>query len=229
MSPSPALSLGVRLAQTQQAEENNTRALAEARAQAASAEELKKFRLVEAFFEKAKAYFSEGILAGSPTAKLSIMVGSEFRGQRDNVEVEPLICGYCNDSKARVLDPKHPYHSLWQAFEAWCVQNDLTPTWHYEYDGGGMSSWYRLRVSPQKGIVTSSVGVSKLSDVRQKHDYCLSVLATMADGFVKAMDLLERQSQGRPVGPGKSKLVPLLDSAKQLKTLLAADSSSLAT
>lgn len=223
-SQAAGLSLGARLAQTSRAEAENTRELAEARARQASAEELRNFQLVERFFADAKDYFTQGILAGTPTAKLTIMVGREYAGQSANTDVEQLICGYNSSNTPQVLDPKHKYHSLWREFEAWCIQNELKPAWTYEWDGGGMTSWYRLRIAPLQGAAGVQGAISNPGDVRRQHEYCLSVLATMTDGFVQAMALLDKQGKGA----AKSKLAPLLISAKQLQTLLHSDNGSLA-
>lgn len=142
------LSLGEQLAQTRQEEKDNTRRLAELRAQQESAEARANFQLVEKFFEDAKVFFTEGIQARRPVKELSILVGQMRVGLSDNLQVSRLLCYYTSNNQAAVLSERHPYHSLWKAFQTWAESNGLTPAWVYEHDGGGVCSWYQLKIAP---------------------------------------------------------------------------------
>lgn len=185
MHAQTTLSLGEILAQTKQEEADNTRRAAERKARQESEAELKKFRAVETFFETAKAFFETGIREQIAVRKLSIMVGAEYCGKTENMEVYHAL----GLSSASGTDPRcvksGPYHSLWQDFTFWCAQCGLVPKWVYEWDGGGMSSWYQLKVEPAAAVTAASKFVNP-NDVRKHHAYCLHVLNSTAAGLLKA-------------------------------------------
>lgn len=190
MTAQTTLSLGEILAQTQQAEKDNTRHAAERQARQESEEALQKFQVVEKFFESAKAFFEDGIRQQIAVRKLSIMVGSEFRGSSDNVEVADILRLHSASGKDPECTKSGRYFSLWQDFAFWCAQCGLAPKWVYEWDGGGMSSWYRLKVEPAPAISAASRFVNP-NDVRKHHAYCLHVLGSTVDGLLKAERALQ--------------------------------------
>lgn len=47
---------------------------------------------------------------------------------------------------------KGRYFSIWVEFQDWCASNGLQPRWDYCWDGGGMSSWYILKIEPAADV-----------------------------------------------------------------------------
>jgi hypothetical protein len=143
------MNLGALLAQTKDEEELNTRAAALRKAEAASAEELEKYKLVEEFFNTAKVFFSQGILERLPTKDLHLVVGTKDIGKSYHWKVYDALALYQSQETPRVTKKTHAFYPLWSDFEAWASTNGLQPVWRYCHDGCGMYSWFELRVEPK--------------------------------------------------------------------------------
>lgn len=106
---------------------------------------------IQHFYDNARQTFTEQIMAGKrPTA---IRVESF----RQNGRVAELLKLFkkspANEGNTNPRSPDHdPYYPFWVEFRDWAAQNGLEAKWVYEYDGGGMSSWYMLTVEPTQII-----------------------------------------------------------------------------
>lgn len=219
MTETSNLSLGALLAQSKKEEAENTRAAAERKAMAESAEEIANFRLVEDFFEKAKTFFESGIRQQVPLKDLKIMVGQEYKGSSDNVKLYSVLRMYSVEgNQPRIVKPTEKYHSLWAAFQNWCARNELEAVWTYDYDGGGMSSWFYLRVQPLKQ--PADLPFVNPNDVRSQHNYCLHVLYSTNAGLLKAYRVLESLAHTPAAAQAVRELAPLVQAVKKTQQLL---------
>lgn len=212
--------LGNILSQTQQEEHQNTRDAALRKATAQSQEELENFRRVDAFFEEARKFFTEGIVNRVPVKQLCLTVGTERPGKSSYAGVYSALALYESYDPPRITQPKHKFHSLWAEFLAWANSNGLQPKWVYCHDGGGMHSWFELKVEPL-ATLKAAVFVNP-NDVRRQHAYCLHVLHSTSLGLLKAADALAAL-QGHPVAnDALTKLEPLLVSTRKVVSDLEA-------
>jgi hypothetical protein len=112
------------------------------------------FNTAKRFFDDARTFFINGITNGEEVAKLFVQVGgarySGFRGDTHQ-EFDRVLEGYqYKDEKlgpTSLHDPKR-FASLWHEFQQWARENGLIAKWHYAWDGGGMESWWLLKVEP---------------------------------------------------------------------------------
>ncbi len=214
------LSLGARLSRHLSEEKQNTRAAAEREALAQSEAALQAFQRVAHFFNTAKEFFTDGITAGTPSRKLFIMVGTPYREKGDNADIYQLLKLYDSANPPRITQPKHLYHSLWADFQAWAANNGLVPEWKYQYDGGGMSSWYELRVAPAQPAPYALDTALAQQDVRGNHAHCLSALRSTTEGLLDAVTALEDRPQSPSSRRALERLRPLAQFARQLRSQL---------
>lgn len=146
-SSAQAQSLGAQLAATVKAEKDNTEDLARLRAAQQGAEAAAKYRAVEVAYDDAKQTITLQILSRKPTRELGVMVGFDGSKRRHDAAYSAL-------ELFRGLDlatgKRSPYFPLWRAFSEWAHGQGLEPEWHSCWDGGGIHSWYVLRVKPPK-------------------------------------------------------------------------------
>lgn len=142
------MSLGARLAKNISEEDRNTREAAERKAALESAEGRANFKTIEDFFIGCEKYFTAGILAGTPTKKLLVIVGTPAIGNSQNSEVYSLLRLYDSSNPPKVTKPNHLYYGLWLDFVQWATQNELVAEWQYTHDGVGLLSWYHLVIKP---------------------------------------------------------------------------------
>lgn len=114
----------------------------------------RKFQVVQTFFEKARTFFTDGILHGEPVASLYLQVGGRgftASGVNTHMEVAGVIDGYEKTDRtkgpASMFDAKR-YASLWHEFQQWALEQGLLAKWEEGWDGGGVDSWWTLRVTP---------------------------------------------------------------------------------
>lgn len=143
--------LGECLAQNIAREKQAATDIAAAWEQQRTDEERKKFTTAKRFFDDAREYFTRSIMNHEPVAKLYRQVGGARYGSES--ETHPEFCavleGYqCRDQKlgpSSLHDPKR-FAALWREFQAWAEGEGLVASWVYCWDGGGMDSWWQLRV-----------------------------------------------------------------------------------
>lgn len=119
-----------------------------------TAAELARFKVGEAFFEKAKRLFTEAITSMAPVNTIQIQAGgARFTrpGTDCNPEFDAIWGGYRSDSKHpeqgpySLSDPKL-FAALWIDFKSWCKSEGLEAYWCQDHDGGGMDSWWLLKI-----------------------------------------------------------------------------------
>jgi hypothetical protein len=154
-------SLGAMMARTIADEKSGSIEAATREAQAKSEEALNDFEDVKAFFSKARDHFSECILSGMPTKNIFVQVGSDYTNKSHEEKQIPgrlidsrmysvmeAYNAYNNKEQIPTLADHGKYRSLWVDFQAWASDNGLKALWSHHHDGGGMSSWFVLRVQP---------------------------------------------------------------------------------
>jgi hypothetical protein len=93
---------------------------------------------LRAFYEKVKASLIHDIEANVPIATIEMSDG------------QPFVFGIRGRTDERLpSDSRHPYHHVWAEFETWLKVNDLQVGIDYAHDGGGMRSWYNVKVAPR--------------------------------------------------------------------------------
>lgn len=114
------------------------------------------FQAAKAFFDEARLFFKESIMRGEQAKKVFLQVGGarfSATGLNCHEPFNAVFEGYrCADNKRgpdSLFDPKR-WASLWSEFQKWANDEGLTASWHYCYDGGGMDSWWQLRVTPKR-------------------------------------------------------------------------------
>ena len=120
-----------------------------------TAEARKAFNAGKSFFEKAKLHVTEGIMRGDLVKDLFLQVGGRHfspSGLDVNDEFSDVFAGYKTTDNQRgpdsLYDPKR-LSALWSEFQKWANDEGLVAAWHYCWDGGGMDSWWQLRVTPK--------------------------------------------------------------------------------
>ena len=136
--------LGQLLAQTKHQEENHSLELAEARANAKNEEARKRWNLIKDFYENAKVVLTKQIQDRIPTKKLGVLV-VQTGTDSQNIDVYNYYGWYGKEAR---ISPQNETYPLWKAFCEWAHDQDLVPVWDYQWDGGGVHSWYILRLTP---------------------------------------------------------------------------------
>lgn len=98
-------------------------------------------RAVKDFFHDAIAQFTTDILA-------RIEVKPILLGNGHHDAVAAILQSYRWKRGNCISQPAHPYHAIWQNFQAWCVDNELRPEIEYQCDATGKQSWHQLSVKP---------------------------------------------------------------------------------
>ena len=193
-------SLGAKLAQTIDDEKRGTRAAAERAASRTSAQDLREFRQVADFFDKARAFFTKGIKAGTPLKKLEFIVGTEAVGKSSHAKVYSILSMWDSSDAPRITQPKHAMHALWAEFTTWAEANGLEARWEYRHDGAGINSWFALLVKPSATALAGAAAPEFVNpnDVTVQHNYCLHVLNSTLHGYLNAVKVLQAL-QGHPV------------------------------
>lgn len=146
--------LGELLSQNIQREKQAATDSAAALDQQRTEEARRTFLVGKRFFDDARDYFTQGIVAREPVKSLYRQVGGKHysaAGVECHAEFSQVLQGYQYSDEKRgpnsLHDPKR-FASLWHEFQQWAREQGLVATWHYCYDGGGMDSWWQLRVAP---------------------------------------------------------------------------------
>lgn len=141
--------LGQLLAQTLALHASNTKEGGLARAKQEGEAAVKRYQVVEKFFEQTREKFTLNILAGLTGKDLEVVLGQRGIGDCHNMDVDTVLQTY---SGSRDLDKRlannTQYGVLWLQFKSWAASVGLTATWSYRDDGAGMHSWYVLSVAP---------------------------------------------------------------------------------
>jgi hypothetical protein len=98
-------------------------------------------QVVKDFFHRAITQFTTDILARIEVKPLML-------GNGHHEAVAAILQSYRWKRENGIGQPTHPYHALWQTFQAWCSENDLQPQIEYYCDGIGKQSWHQLSVKP---------------------------------------------------------------------------------
>lgn len=143
--------LGERLAQNIEREKQAATDSAAALELQRTEEARRKFLIAKRFFDDAREFFTRSITAGEPVAKLYRQVGGgRYSSETEtHAEFSAVLEGYSyQDEKTgprSLHDPKR-LASLWHEFRQWAASEGLVAYWAYCHDGGGMDSWWQLRV-----------------------------------------------------------------------------------
>lgn len=146
--------LGETLAENIEREKQSAFDKAAALTQMRTDEEMARFKVGEAFFEKAKKFFTDGITAAVPVKELVVQVGGKrfsAPGKDCNLDFDAIWNGYRSDTAHpergpnSLHDPKL-FAALWVEFQTWARNQGLEAYWASTYDGGGMESWWLLHV-----------------------------------------------------------------------------------
>ncbi len=145
--------LGARLARTIVEEKASTVEAARRAAETQSAKDLAKFNEVQDFFACARQHFETCILQAIPARRISVQVGGPSRPEAPGLlqkrDIYSTLEGFrYSGDELRSLSKQGPYQALWLEFQAWAKSNDLIARFDYEHDGGGIESWWCLRVKP---------------------------------------------------------------------------------
>lgn len=146
--------LGETLAENIQREKQAATDKEAAAAQMRTEEERARFKVGEAFFEKAKKFFTDSITSAKPVKELYMQVGGQrysTPGKDCNSEFNAIWSGYSSDAKRPERGPNSLYDpklfaALWVDFQTWCKEQGLEPYWETTHDGGGMESWWLLKI-----------------------------------------------------------------------------------
>ncbi len=220
-------SLGQRLAQTQAEEKARTVASQRNAARHLSEDDLKRFNQVFSFFDDAKHFFEQAILDQTPTTQLRIQVGRTGpQGSASHMAVYQTLRGWDYDgNELRSLKGGGAFASLWTDFQAWARSQGLVAQWQYAHDGGGMESWWYLRVTPDSAALAGAPAVAVVpgNDVRLSHAYSLHVLGSVLHGYRDATRALGAL-QGHPVAQAHlSKYKDLIQTVHLLHADLVGD------
>lgn len=132
------------------AEKQRARQMADA---ATRAEFERKQSVVRAFFAAAWAAFESDIQRGVMPKAVSL-------GNKTFREAHTILSAYSWQLPDKggwqaggrgIWSKDNLFNEEWQAFLAQCDANGLVPRWTYDYDGGGMDSWFDLVVIPKQG------------------------------------------------------------------------------
>ncbi len=192
MSNTPTL--GQRLADSTAAEKAGTLAAQRAAASRESAARAEKFATVERFFEDARQRFVADIEAGLPMKDIGVQCGRSHGYSRnkgpDHAEVYTILSGwdYTHDLM-KSLQPRGAYSSLWDKMVQWGVDNGLRVYWAYEHDGGGMCSWWVLRVAPAEGLAAQQ-SLPDESAVLTELSAAQGALAELSAAYLDAVNAL---------------------------------------
>lgn len=96
---------------------------------------------VKDFFHDAMTQFTTDILAGVEVQPLML-------GHGHHEAVAAILQTYRWKRENGISQPAHPYHAVWQSFQAWCADNDLAPELEYHCDAMGKQAWHQLSVKP---------------------------------------------------------------------------------
>lgn len=105
----------------------------------------KDLQLARDFFYQASTEFSNAILAGLQPRPLLIGNGHHDR-------LAAVLHTYRWKEGYDIRDATHPYHGIWQPFQAWCHGNDLQVHLACQRDDGGKERWYALTVTPAEHL-----------------------------------------------------------------------------
>lgn len=152
-------SLGQRLANNIATEIANTVSPAELAEQKRQAKSRERNERATCFFAKARQFFTDGIVAGTPMASLQMHIGHDSRnsGMDTNKEIEDDIRGFHDsnghyyasmdgkDAPQSITDPERlaPH---WEEFQSWATSNYLRAYW--KLGQGGVAGYWLLRVEP---------------------------------------------------------------------------------
>jgi hypothetical protein len=139
--------LGEKLAINQALKNSQDTAYLKAQAAAQEEENLRKFKLVQDFFDQAKVTITAAIEKGE--TGVAIQTGLTHSNVA-NMEVHTLLRAGCsgNDLAALLSFKTHPYFCLWRDFTGWGASEGLVLKFDYRWDGGGMHSWDVLICTP---------------------------------------------------------------------------------
>ncbi|MBC8739778.1 hypothetical protein F6X40_23990 [Paraburkholderia sp. UCT31] len=123
--------------------DQEARSLEALRRRAAAEGELEVVALerVEAFFGAVRETVIAQIEAGRAPKPFAL-------GQADTREVARVLGVSSWSQTAGIVEPRHKYHSVWLDFSEWLKSNGLEATWKYDWDNGGIHSWFNLTVKP---------------------------------------------------------------------------------
>ncbi len=191
---SSTLNLGQRLADSTAAEKAGTLAAQRAAAARDSAERAEKFATVERFFEEARQRFVADIEAGLPMKDIGVQCGRSHGYSRhtgsDHAEVYSILSGWdYTHELMKSLQPRGAYSSLWEKMVQWGVDNGLRVHWAYEHDGGGMCSWWVLRVAPAEGL-TAQQSLPDESALLTELSAAQAALAELSTAYLDAVNAL---------------------------------------
>lgn len=114
-------------------------------------EDRRQFLIAQRFFEGAQEFFTQGITNAIPVKDLFLQIGGKgFSNGRDyHGEFSVLLRGYQASDHKRGPDALyHDKHlaALWSEFQQWARSEGLRAYFKNQWDGGGMDSWWELRV-----------------------------------------------------------------------------------
>lgn len=133
------------LNETAQREKSHEIRLAAERANTESAEAARDWKLAETFFQTARETFTRLITTRVPIKEVGILVGNT--GSRsENNDIYSLFQLYSQKDSSTFFRPTSKYFPLWNEFSSWAKSQGLEVVWEYQWDGGGIHSWYVLQV-----------------------------------------------------------------------------------
>lgn len=141
-----ALSLGQLLKETAEQEKSRSVDLAK---QQADEEMLAKMYQVEAFFKSTCKAFEDGIVARKPIKSLKMKLCSRGKWSDVYSSLEMFRLTGGQDISTHIKTRVPAFAPLYEEFVRWQLDNQLTVSWEYQWDGGGIESWYVLSVKPQ--------------------------------------------------------------------------------
>lgn len=142
------MSLGAKLHAQQQAERERIEREAIAATQAAQAEQSRKTKIVETYFESVRGTIASVIEHGH---KMPIFtIGKQGGWVGDVAELSQIMQTYKGDFLSNLKDPYLFYARIWMSFVDWGYENDLVLSLVEEHDGMGRESWYVIDIKPNE-------------------------------------------------------------------------------
>lgn len=139
-------SLGAKLAARQQAELEAIERAAAAEAQAEQAEQSRRTKIVQDYFDSVRDTIVSVIEHGGKMP--SFTIGKRDGWVRDSYELGSIMETYKDKFNANLKDPYIFYARIWMSLVDWGYENDLLITMTDDHDGMGRESWHVVNVAP---------------------------------------------------------------------------------
>jgi hypothetical protein len=136
--------LGERLKARETREEADKIAKLQRESAEAGEKALEDLHAVQEYFDRVKANIIADIMGDRPVRKITLGLRGDNSGN-----VASILCTYnwtSNVGDRSIAEPHHKYHAVWEKFEQWADSEGLDVSFQYQWDTGGMESWYELKV-----------------------------------------------------------------------------------